>query len=143
MKEKLKEELNELVKIFKERDTVRKILQAKDAKAAYKEEKVAMAEQLESFYHEMQVFIDDNERPFSEPSEFICPENVVDIYFIFLMSRVDDFDLTDHFDNIGEILKEAPEDLQEIAGRLYEYLFEDYYAIKTFTEEKLLKKLLL
>ena len=47
----MKKRINELVKIFKERDTVRKILQAKDVKAVYEEEKTAMDEQLKSFKH--------------------------------------------------------------------------------------------
>lgn len=53
--------LNELVRIFKERNTVRKILQAKDVKAVYEEEKEAVNYELESFKEMMLPFIKEDE----------------------------------------------------------------------------------
>ena len=139
----MKERLDEIVRIFKERDTVRKIQQAKDFEAVYEEEKAAMSEQLESFKHEVQDFIDDDERPFSTPSEFCYPENVVEICFILCMSRVDDVDLTDKYEDIEAILDRAPEDMQKIARRFSKFLCKEGACFSEYTEEELLEELLL
>lgn len=64
--------LNELVRIFKERNTVRKILQAKDVKAVYEEEKEAVNYELESFKEMMLPFIKEDEWPISDISEVLC-----------------------------------------------------------------------
>ena len=135
--------LNELITIFKGRNTVRKILQAKDVKAVYESEKAAMRDQLESFDHEMWDFIKEGEQPIYDASEVISVDNVVEICFILLMSGVDDDDLIDDWESIGEILEYVPEDLQEIAERLLEFLCEEACCFADYSEEELLKKLLL
>lgn len=136
-------QLNELVATFKERDTVRKILQAKDVKAVYEEEKAAMSEQLESFNNEMQPFIDEGEEPISDVSEVISSENVVEICFILLMSGVDDCDLADNYEEIESILNQIKGEQQEIADRFAEFLYGEFQCFSTYTEEELLKELLL
>lgn len=135
--------LNELVRIFKERDTVRKILQAKDVKAVYEEEKAAMSEQLESFNNEMQPFIDEGEEPISDVSEVISSENVVEICFILLMSGVDDEDLVDDIGDIEFTLGQVQGERQEIANRLSDFLYKGMEYFSDYTEEEVLKKLLL
>lgn len=139
----MKERLDELVRIFKERDTVRKILQAKDVKAVYEEEKTAMSKQLESFNNEMQIFIEENETPISDPSEVISPENVVEICFILLMSRVDDCALTDNCEEIDPILSQVKGEEQEIAKRFSDFLYEKVRFFSDYTDEEVLKELLL
>ena len=136
--------LNELVAIFKERNTVRKILQAKDVKATYEEEKAAVRYELESFKEMMLPFIKEFERPISDASEAISADNVVEICLILLMSEgVDDFDLIDDWESFGEILKYVPEDLQEIADRFFQFLCEEGNCFSNCTEEEFLKELLL
>lgn len=135
--------LNELVRISKERDTVRKILQAKDVKAVYEEEKAAVRHELESFKDMIQLFIDEFEYPISDVSEVISPENVVEICFILLMSRVDDCDLTDNCEEIDPILNQVKGEQQEIAKRFSEFLYDEVNFFSWNTEEELLKKLLL
>lgn len=136
--------INELVEIFKERNTVRKILQAKNIKAVYESEKAAMSEQIKSFKEMMLPFIEESERPISEVSEVISTDNVVEICFILLMSEVvDDYDLADDWEAIVEILLYVPEDLQEIADRFYEFLYEEEKCFSGFSQEELLKKLIL
>lgn len=135
--------LNKLVTIFKERNTVRKILQAKDFKAAYEEEKVAMREQLENFIYEVRNF---SGYPISDASEVISADDVVEVCFILLMSGVDDCDLIDDWENMKDILNQVQEDdLKEIVGRLIKFLYDDDYAdsFSEWPEEELLKKLLL
>ena len=137
--------LNELVRIFKGRNTVKKILQAKDVKAVYEEEKAAMSEQLESFKHEMQVFIEEEgEEPIYDASEVISADDVIEVCFILLMSGVDDEDLIDDWKSMEDILNQVQgDDLQEIAGRLIEFLYYDKEFFSNYSEEELLKKLLL
>lgn len=135
--------LNELVTNFKERNTVRKILQAKDLKVAYEEEKAAMSEQLESFMLEVKR---SGEYPISDASEVISADDVVEVCFILLMSGVDDCDLIDEWESMEGILNQVQEDdLQEIAGRLIKFLYDDDCAdcFSEWTEDELLKKLLL
>lgn len=139
----MEKRLNDLVNIFKGRDTVRKILQAKDVKAVYEEEKAAMKEQLESFYQEMQVFIEKGEWPISDASEVFSPENVVEICFILLMSRVDDCDLMEYWGDIEDILDEVQGDLYEIAHKFSEFLYRDIECFTAYTEEELLKKFII
>lgn len=136
--------LNELVAIFKERNTVRKILQAKDVKATYEEEKAAVRYELESFKEMMLPFIKESERPISDASETISADNVVEICFILLMSEVvDDCDLVDNCDSIGDILEYVSEDLQEVADRLFKFLYDEGDYFSNLEEEELLKELLL
>lgn len=136
-------QLNELVATFKERDTVRKILQAKDVKAVYEEEKAAVRHELESFKEMMLPFIKESEYPISDVSEVISPENVVEICFILLMSGVDDDDLTDNYEEIEPILDQVKGEQQEIADRFAEFLYGEFQCFSTYTEEELLKELLL
>lgn len=135
--------LNELVRIFKERDTVRNILRAKDVKAVYEEEKAAMSERLESFNNEMQTFIKEFEYPISDVSEVISPENVVEICVILLMSGVGDDELSENWKKIETILNHVKGEQQEIADRFSKFLYGECYSFPNFTEEELLKKLLL
>ena len=136
--------LNELVAIFKERNTVRKILQAKDVKATYEEEKAAVRYELESFKEMMLPFIKESERPISDASETISADNVVEICFILLMSEVvDDYDLVDNCESIGDILEYVSEDLQEVADRLFKFLYDEGDYFSNLEEEELLKELLL
>lgn len=139
----MKERLNELVKTLKERNTIRKILQAKDVKAAYEEEKEALKEQLESFEHEVHAFTERDEYPISNVSEVICTENVVEVCFILLMTGVNDDDLTEDWVDIETILNQVQGDLQEIAQKFSEFLYEESQLFSNWTEEKLLKKLIL
>lgn len=133
--------LNELVAIFKERNTVRKILQAKDLKAAYEEEKATMSEQLKSFIDELWNFPG---YPISDASEVISADDVVEVCFILLMSGMDDYDLIDDWESMEDILNQVQGDnLQEIAGRLIGFLYYDKEVISDYSEEELLKKLLL
>lgn len=136
-------QLNELVATFKERDTVRKILQAKDVKAVYEEEKAAVRHELESFKEMMLPFIKESEYPISDVSEVISPENVVEICFILLMSGVDDDDLTDNYEEIEPILDQVKGEQQEIADRFAEFLYGDFHCFSGCTDEELLKQLLL
>lgn len=135
--------LNELIAIFKERDTVRKILQAKDVKAVYKEEKATVKYELESFKEMMLPFIRESEYPISDVSEVISPENVVEICFILLMSKVvDDCDLADNCEEIEIILNRVKGEQQEIADRFSEFLYVESHCFSVYTEEELLKELL-
>lgn len=137
--------LNEMVDIFKRRNTVSKIYQVKDVRTAYEEEKVAIREQLERFKEEMLIhFMKGTEYPASEVSEVISIDNVVEICFILLMSEVvDDYDLVEDYESIGKILKDVPEDLQYIADRFYKFLYEEEKCFSEYSEEELLKELLL
>ena len=133
-----------MITIFKGRNTVRKILQAKDVKAVYESEKATVRDELESFREMMLPFIKEAEYPISDALEVISADNVVDICFILLISEVvDDFDLIDDWKSFGEILKYVPEDLQEIADRFFQFLLEEENCFSNCTEEELLKKLLL
>ena len=140
-KEKVIKLLNELVAIFKERNTVRKILQAKDLNTAYEEEKAAMSEQLENFLYEVEDFPKKGSPIYA--SEVISVDNVVEIYFILLMSGIDDCDLIIDWEKIEEILQDVPEDLQEIAERLNDVLYENGYCFSEYSKEEILKELLL
>lgn len=136
--------LNELVRIFKERNTVRKILQAKDVKAVYEEEKAAVIYELEIFREMMSPFIEESKYPISDASEVISADDVVEVCFILLMSEVDDCDLIDDWKSMEGILNQVQgDDLQEIAGRLIEFLYDERYSFSELSEEELLKKLLL
>lgn len=136
--------LNELVRLFKERDTVRRILQAKDAKAVYEEVKAAVRHELESFKEMMLHFIVEFEYPISDVSEVISPENVVEICFILLMSGfVDEYDLADNGEEIELILNQVKGEQREIADRFSKFLYDEYKSFSNYTEETLLNKLLL
>lgn len=136
--------LNELVRLFKERDTVRRILQAKDAKAVYEEVKAAVRHELESFKEMMLHFIVESEYPISDVSEVISSENVVEICFILLMSGVvDECDLADNYVEIESILNQVKGEQQEIADRFAGFLYGEFQCFSTYTEEELLKELLL
>ena len=63
--------LNELITIFKGRNTVRKILQVKDLKAVYESEKAAVRDELESFREMMLPFIEEIKYPISDVSEVL------------------------------------------------------------------------
>lgn len=144
LKNKAIKSLNELVRIFKERNTVRKILQAKDVKAVYEDEKAAVSYELEIFREMMSPFIEYTKYPISDASEVISVDNVIEICFILLMSEVvNEDDLIDDWKSFVEILKYVPEDLQEIADRFYEFLYEDTECFSDYSDEEILKKLLL
>lgn len=137
----MEERLNELIKILKERNTVRKILQAKDVKSVYEEEKVAMKEQLESFYEEMQPYIANVEYPVSDVSDVVCSENIVEIYFILIMTGIDDVELFDDWAVPRFRLEKVDEDLQEISKKISEFVCGDCFS--WYSEEELLKKIVL
>lgn len=137
----MEERLNELIKILKERDTVRKILQAKDVKAVYEEEKVAMKEQLECFSKEVYSYSMEIEYPIPNDSEVICPENIVEFCFILMMAGIDDMRLVDDYGVILSILNEVDGDLKEISRKFNEFL--DDWCFTEYTEEEVLEKIVL
>ena len=137
----MEERLNELVKILKERDTVRKILQAKDVKSVYEEEKATVTEKIEAFHQYMQSFIGEIGFPIPNNSKVICPENVVEICFILLMSRIDDIDLVGDDEVIHSALNQVKGDLKEISKSFSVFLVNDF--LSEYSEEELLKKIVL
>ena len=76
--------LKQLIETMKERETVRRIMQAKDAKSEYNSEKEALSQQIEEFRKLLQ---EQNPINIKEVEDLINEENAFEIAFLFVIGK--------------------------------------------------------
>ena len=106
----LKKVLNKLVKEMQERNSVDKILQAKDLRAVYNEEKVAMKKQLKDFKELVQSQVNLGEIPIYDPENIINSDVAVEVMFILLMCKLDEYRI---FSDYGKTLNIALKNVKD------------------------------
>jgi len=106
----LKKVLNKLVKEMQERNSVDKILQAKDLRAVYNEEKVAMKKQLKDFKELVQGQVNLEEISIYDPENIINSDVAVEVMFILLMCKMDEYRI---FSDYGKTLNIALKNVKD------------------------------
>ena len=106
----LKKVLNKLVKEMQERNSVDKILQAKDLRAVYNEEKVAMKKQLKDFKELVQGQVNLGEISIYDPENIINSDVAVEVMFILLMCKMDEYRI---FSDYGKTLNIALKNVKD------------------------------
>lgn len=109
-KKMLKKVLNKLVKEMQERNSVDKILQAKDLRAVYNEEKVAMKKQLKDFKELVQGQVNLGEISIYDPENIINSDVAVEVMFILLMCKMDEYRI---FSDYGKTLNIALKNVKD------------------------------
>lgn len=137
----MKNRLNQLLEVTKERKTVERLLTAKDVKEAYYSEKAAMADTLKLFADECNLI---GEGFYEAPTDIITEDNAIDISIILMMSRVDDSWLFGkNYCTLVSALKRVMGPKAVVARRIAEYLEGDKINLFTETpEDELLMKLI-
>ena len=109
-KKMLKKVLNKLVKEMQERNSVDKILQAKDLREVYNEEKAAMKKQLKDFKELVQSQVNLGEIPIYDPENIINSDVAVEVMFILLMCKLDEYRI---FSDYGKTLNIALKNVKD------------------------------
>lgn len=131
--------LKELIEKMKERDTVRKIMQAKDVKAVYYEEKNAMSGQIEEFRESVQMQRNLGWVPLDSVKDIISSKNALEAAFVVIMCK---FNLEIFLDNgktLLDSLLEVHNEYENEAINFHNKLFRDFWDSKD-SEESVLRE---
>jgi len=128
-KEALEVALTNLLNKMENRKTVKKILQAKDVKGTYLEEKENVQNELNEFKIKMASFFEEGRlkvTPYDKLPEFINKDNVVDLCFALMMTEVfDDIDLLSDVRTLRNVLGKVSGELEEVANRFIIFLYQE------------------
>lgn len=144
-KQNIEETLEEILIKMRTRRVVNNILEAENVESAYHQQEYAMEKRLQQFRSEMLHFIKNGEAPFETLPEFVTSENIIDLFFLFIMAEIDDEDLVEDSQEIAKLLmKVEDERLQGVAHNIYDFFYkEEHRDISEYPYEKLLKIIVL
>lgn len=140
----LEETLDEGLMKMRTRKVVEKILQSKDVKASYNQQEYVMRNFLAKFEAEMMYFVKSKKVPFEALPDFVTTDNIVELSFVFIMTKVDDEDLVEDVQGIAKMLLNVDGGFKEVAHRLYNFLYEgEHRMLSEYSSENLLKAIIL
>ena len=139
---KVRKTLKDLLQILKERDTVKKILQAKDVKHVWSYENEIINSELKKFEQSMSPFLEKGWVAFEDFPEFVNKGNILEFCVILMMTGcIDEIDVTDKYFRVQELLEEVNEEYINFAKRLNNFLVTDVFS--DYSEEELLELLVI
>ena len=140
----LEPSLENLLREMKNRKVVEKILQAKDVKSKFLEEKEEIKIQLQDFQIKMVPFIKRSEVPFKEVPGFLNKDTVVNFCMAVMMTEtIDDDDVILDFDGMKKLLNSVDGNDAEVAKKFEDFLYNEGRSFSEVDQDELIKILLL
>ena len=140
----LEPSLENLLREMKNRKVVEEILQAKDVKSKFLEEKEEIKIQLQDFQIKMVPFIKRSEVPFKEVPGFLNKDTVVNFCMAVMMTGIiDDDDVILDFDGMKKLLNSVDGNDAEVAKKFEDFLYNEGRSFSEVDQDELLKILLL
>ena len=139
----MKDKLNELIRIIKEREVAENIIAAADTEAKfliYESEKKYILEELECFTQAAGDIISVGEAVINESEEYcISAEDAVPFCLVCMMTGLDDCDILEDYHELVKALEEVEGPLAETAKDLADFLDTGSFSEEDI--EELLEKL--
>lgn len=131
--------LKELIEKMEERGTVRKIVQAKDVKAVYYEEKNAMSNQIEEFRESIQMQINLGRVPFDSVKDIISYKNALEAAFVVVMCKINFKNFPDNGYTLLHSLLEVHNEYKNEAINFHNKLLRNFWYSKDSEESVLME----
>ena len=140
----LESSLEKLLREMKNRKVVEKILQAKDVKSKFLEEKEEIKIQLQDFQIKMVPIIKRNVVPFREVPSFLDKNTVVNFCMAVMMTGIiSDDDIILDFDGMKKLLNSVDGNDAEVAKKFEDFLYNEGRSFSEVDQDELIKILLL